>query len=645
MKILVLIVEIILVVWIIPDMGYRVWERRAAELVAEGDRALASDPERAYSLYCRAADLAHKDLEPSRNRIDVCNAYLIGTTRVPSEFGIGVNAEKKRKDVLAAACRSKDFARSLVAMPRLESEMEHRLWKDSEEMGVLHTQLISRVEMLATNDVVWAQKELASALKYGLFVKKDDEAAFRMFLRLAETGDHEAQREVAECYRTERGVSSNAVEMVKWYLKVADDEDPNVELCLAECYENGWGVERNETVAQSWYGRSAEHGNVKACVWLATKCLSSKSDAEVEQGVAWLQKAVDLGDIPSMTRLGKMYHEGNVVVKRIPHKAVKLFTKAAEAGDVEAQYKLGVCYCNGEGVPVDEAKGIELIKKAAERGHMDAQRTLGDLYITGSCVKADALEAVSWYRKAASQGDLSAATQVGASYASGLGIEKDVAEAMRWLEKPAKAKIADAEITLGMLYMSEFPGDSLKAKKAAELLEHPAQEGDEYAQVALGDLYADGRGIEKDEVKAFDLYLEAANKGLATAQYKIGQCYFLGKGIKKNEGMAFRWFRRAAEQGDSWGEASLAVCYLTGAGVARDDELGCSWAKKSAEQGNPFGQYVVGECYEYGCGKRIAPNKYLALAWYRKAAKQEFPPAAEKIRELTSINTSNNKQK
>ena len=48
--------------------------------------------------------------------------------------------------------------------------------------------------------------------------------------------------------------------------------------------------------------------------------------------------------------------------------AVKWYRKAADQGDAIAQYQLGRCYYNGEGVQQDYAEAIKLYRKAAEQG-------------------------------------------------------------------------------------------------------------------------------------------------------------------------------------------------------------------------------------------------------------------------------------
>ena len=47
--------------------------------------------------------------------------------------------------------------------------------------------------------------------------------------------------------------------------------------------------------------------------------------------------------------------------------AVKWYRKAAEQGDAEAQFNLGLMYADGEGVPKDYAEAVKWYRKAAEQ--------------------------------------------------------------------------------------------------------------------------------------------------------------------------------------------------------------------------------------------------------------------------------------
>ena len=57
--------------------------------------------------------------------------------------------------------------------------------------------------------------------------------------------------------------------------------------------------------------------------------------------------------------------------------------RAAEAGDADAQYRLGVMYEFGLEVPQDEAEAVAWYRLAAEQGHATAQYDLGFSYANG----------------------------------------------------------------------------------------------------------------------------------------------------------------------------------------------------------------------------------------------------------------------
>ncbi|WP_244060843.1 tetratricopeptide repeat protein, partial [Aeromonas caviae] len=54
--------------------------------------------------------------------------------------------------------------------------------------------------------------------------------------------------------------------------------------------------------------------------------------------------------------------------------------KAAEQGNAEAQFNLGVMYATGQGVPQDIQQVVTWLRKAAEQGNAEAQFNLGVMY-------------------------------------------------------------------------------------------------------------------------------------------------------------------------------------------------------------------------------------------------------------------------
>ena len=89
--------------------------------------------------------------------------------------------------------------------------------------------------------------------------------------------------------------------------------------------------------------------------------------------------------------------------------SVSSVVQAAESGDIEAQYWLGVLYYSGQGVSEDFKKAIYWFEKAAEQGrHVGAQYELGWMYYYGRGVSKNVKKARYWFEKAAEQGHANA---------------------------------------------------------------------------------------------------------------------------------------------------------------------------------------------------------------------------------------------
>lgn len=77
---------------------------------------------------------------------------------------------------------------------------------------------------------------------------------------------------------------------------------------------------------------------------------------------------------------------------------------AAEQGFLQAQFNLGACYDQGEGVKADKKEAVKWFRLAAEQGDAEAQFKLGRAFVNGEGVDKDKMEAVKWFRLATEQG-------------------------------------------------------------------------------------------------------------------------------------------------------------------------------------------------------------------------------------------------
>jgi TPR repeat protein len=109
--------------------------------------------------------------------------------------------------------------------------------------------------------------------------------------------------------------------------------------------------------------------------------------------------------------------------------AFRLFEFHAERGSIEAEWRLGVMYEHGQGVPQDYRLAAERYRRAADQGHPEARADLAALLFHGHGLPRDVTEAVRLTKLAADQGVVRAQYKMGLIYQYGQRIDEDYAEA------------------------------------------------------------------------------------------------------------------------------------------------------------------------------------------------------------------------
>jgi TPR repeat protein len=162
------------------------------------------------------------------------------------------------------------------------------------------------------------------------------------------------------------------------------------------------------------------------------------------------------------------------------------------------------------------------------------------------------------------------------------------------------------------------PFSKLSAEKQEEIkqLEIRANNGDPDAQFAFGDEYyivvmsqsvlvetpwGDVYGrrylcgnefAQENFMIAAEWYERAAKSNHRSAQLALGNMYHEGKVVensedldkKKDDAKAFFWFKKLADQGDSRAQFNLAHMYIQGWGVQKNMETARNWCQQSADQ-------------------------------------------------------------
>ena len=163
-----------------------------------------------------------------------------------------------------------------------------------------------------------------------------------------------------------------------------------------------------------------------------------------------------------------MYYYGEGVPQNYVE-AAKWFRRATESNrwttNVWAQRFLGILYYHGRGVPRDYTKAARWFRLVAESGSIanltgvdgisdyewygshgvaDSQWRLGIMYYLGQGIPQDYSEAARWYRLAAEQGYANAQWSLGSLYRFGMGVPKDFVAAHAWFNLAAAQGHGDA---------------------------------------------------------------------------------------------------------------------------------------------------------------------------------------------------------
>ena len=179
----------------------------------------------------------------------------------------------------------------------------------------------------------------------------------------------------------------------------------------------------------------------------------------------------------------------------------------------------------------------------------EAQFRLGMHYYFGKGVPQDYVEAAKWFRFAADQGLDHAQFELGTAYEDGRGVPQSYVDAEKWFRLAAEQGLDSAQFSLGMLY-SNGQGIPQNFAEAAKWFRLAADQGFDRAQFNLGILHFLGQGVSQNDAEAVKWFRLAADQGLDLAQYNLGLAYYYGRGVPKDTVAAQMWFYLAAAQGN-----------------------------------------------------------------------------------------------
>jgi uncharacterized protein len=104
-------------------------------------------------------------------------------------------------------------------------------------------------------------------------------------------------------------------------------------------------------------------------------------------------------------------------------------------------------YLTGRGVTQDHTEAARWLRKAANQGESQGQFNLGVAYHDDQGVPQGYAEAIGWFRKAADQGSGRSPNQPRCHVCQGQGVAQDLVEASKWFILAASASpVSEPEI-------------------------------------------------------------------------------------------------------------------------------------------------------------------------------------------------------
>ena len=263
--------------------------------------------------------------------------------------------------------------------------------------------------------------------------------------------------------------------------------------------------------------------------------------------------------------LAEAYLDGEGVEQDF-EEAARWYRTAAEGGDPDASFNLGMMYADCLADMDNDPDAEEWLKVAADAGHESARYLLGELGVAGYPSIDDDDEARRPYRAPLGE-DADASIQGGGVVIPMAREETDAAGP----ETEVVSPVVDPE----------------QASTIANNALREAWRGDPDAQRFVGHAYLDGRGLPRDASEALRWFRAAARQGDSAAQNNLGAMYHRGEGLPKPDpDKALKWYRASAEQGERVALHNLAGMHAHGeAGLEVDHAKAAELNRAAADMG------------------------------------------------------------
>lgn len=224
--------------------------------------------------------------------------------------------------------------------------------------------------------------------------------------------------------------------------RVAETGDVEAQLELARMLQLGVGAQQDTAQSMAWLRKSAEGGYAPAQAALGLAyAVGGKVPIDRVQGEYWLRQGVAQGDALAQTILALEFIDGDSSAEEQPLAIEWLKAAANEQHFVPAYNALGEHLMRAAVDAQDRGEAFHWYDRSAREKQLAGMRNLARAHELGLGVKQSDKWALIWYERAGWSGDVLAMRRMIDVYAKGeLGQQANAEDVAEW-----RAKLAEKE--------------------------------------------------------------------------------------------------------------------------------------------------------------------------------------------------------
>lgn len=335
---------------------------------------------------------------------------------------------------------------------------------------------------------------------------------FDSLKRFAESGVAEAQFYLAGMYFEGTAGVRDSVEGLRWIRKSAENDDVFAQEYLAALFNNGVLVETNADSALCWVQRAARLDYGVCQARMAMYCWTTARDAsDSVTGYMWLNLATYNMYVESEKKAVDSL-KAEFVSHLTPEQVAQGDSKAISF--MERRFREAK---NGK-------DSTRIIRNLSKAGWPEGMYRVGKMDFFFETVSDSTMrEGMALFAKAAIAGYGPAAFAIGDKYNWGLKpVTSNLDSAVYWLKMGVELGDADAQVSLGFMY-SDGRGVKKDVKEAVRLLKLSAAQNNRVGICDLGNFYWSDNAPKKNKVRAWALLTLAKDRFMQVSIVKIGE--------------------------------------------------------------------------------------------------------------------------